>query len=103
MISLSQNTRDLKKNFEFLLEQRVFPSGSDGKHLSACSAGDPGLIPGLGRFLEEENGKPLRDSCLEKSMDRNLEGYSPWGCKELNMIERLTLSFSVTERLATKR
>ena len=102
MISLSQNTRDLKKIFEFLLEQRVFPSGSERKHLSDCSAGDPGLIPGLGRFLKE-NGKPLQDSCLENSMDRDLEGYSPWGCKELNMTERLTLSFSVTERLATKK
>ena len=27
-----------------------FPAGSDGK-ASACSAGDPGLIPGLGRSL----------------------------------------------------
>ena len=27
---------------------RIFPDSSDGKE-SACSAGDPGLIPGLGR------------------------------------------------------
>ena len=26
-----------------------FPDGSDSKE-SACNAGDPGLIPGLGRF-----------------------------------------------------
>ena len=26
-----------------------FPGGSDGKK-SACNVGDPGLIPGLGRF-----------------------------------------------------
>ena len=30
-----------------------FPGGSDGK-ASACSAGDPGLIPGPGRSLEKE-------------------------------------------------
>ena len=30
-----------------------FPGGSDGKE-SACSVGDPGSIPGLGGFLEEE-------------------------------------------------
>ena len=29
-----------------------FPCGSDGKE-SACSTGDLGLIPGLGRSLEE--------------------------------------------------
>ena len=32
---------------------RSFPSGSDGK-ASACTVGDPGLIPGLGTSLEEE-------------------------------------------------
>ena len=30
-----------------------FPGSSAGKE-SACSAGDPSLIPGLGRFLGEE-------------------------------------------------
>ena len=35
-----------------------FPGGSDGKE-SACNAGDLGLIPGLGRFPGEGNGKPL--------------------------------------------
>ena len=37
---------------------------------SACSAGDPGLIPGLGRSPREVNGKPLQYSCLENPMDR---------------------------------
>ena len=41
-----------------------FPAGSVGKE-SACSAGDPGLIPGLGRPSEEGNGNPLQYSCLE--------------------------------------
>jgi len=36
-----------------------FPGGSDGK-ASACSAGDPGLIPGLGRSPGEGNGNPLQ-------------------------------------------
>ena len=40
-----------------------FPDGSDGKE-SACNAGDPGSIPGLGRFLGEGNGNPLQYSCL---------------------------------------
>ena len=36
---------------------------------SACNAGDPGSIPGLGRSPEEGNGNPLQYSCLENSMD----------------------------------
>ena len=40
-----------------------FPSSSDGK-ASACNAGDPGLIPGLGRSPEEGNGNLLQYSCL---------------------------------------
>ena len=45
-----------------------FPGGSDGKE-SACSAGDPGSIPGLGRSPEEGNGNPLQYSCQENPMD----------------------------------
>ena len=46
-----------------------FPSGSVGKE-SACNAGDPGLIPGLGKSPGEGNGNPLQCSCLENSLDR---------------------------------
>ena len=46
-----------------------FPGGSEGK-ASACSAGDPGLIPGSGRSPGEGNGNALQDSCLENPMDR---------------------------------
>ena len=45
-----------------------FPGGSDGKAF-ACSVGDLGSIPGLGRSPGEGNGNPLQYSCLEKSMD----------------------------------
>ena len=44
-------------------------SGSDGKE-STCSAGDPGLIPVLGRSPGEGNGSPLQYSCLENPPDR---------------------------------
>ena len=46
-----------------------FLGGSDGKE-SACSTGDPGLIPRLGRSLGEGNGSPLQYSCLQNPMDR---------------------------------
>ena len=37
---------------------------------SACSAGDPGSIPGLGRSPGEQNGDPLQSPCLENLMER---------------------------------
>ena len=41
-----------------------FSGGSEGK-VSACKAGDLGLIPGLGRSPGEGNGNPLQYSCLK--------------------------------------
>ena len=46
-----------------------FPGVSDGKE-SACNAGDPDLIPGLGRSPGEGNGYPIQYSCLENFIDR---------------------------------
>ena len=68
-----------------------FPGVSDGKE-SAFNAGDPGLIPGLGRSPGEGNSNPLQYSCLGNSMERSLAGYSPWGRKESDMTEQLTFS-----------
>ena len=45
------------------------PGGSEVK-ASASSAGDRGVIPGLGRYVGEGNGNPFQYSCLENSMDR---------------------------------
>ena len=45
------------------------PGGSVSKE-SACNAGDPGSIHGLGRSLGERNGYPLQYSFLKNSMDR---------------------------------
>ena len=46
-----------------------FPCSSIGKE-SACSAGDRGLIPGLGGPPGEGNGNLLQYPCLENLMDR---------------------------------
>ena len=51
-----------------------FPGGSDGKE-SACNAGDPGLIPRLGRNSGEGNGYPLPLQC---SLFKNLFMYFNW-------------------------
>ena len=61
-----------------------FPGGSDSKE-SACNAGDPGSIPGLGRSPGEGNGNPLQNSGLENPVERQVwwatvHGVAQWGC-----------------------
>ena len=46
-----------------------FPGSLVGKE-SACSAGDLGSIPGLGRSPGEGNGNSLQYYCLESPIDR---------------------------------
>ena len=59
-----------------------FPCGSVSKE-SPCNAGDLGSIPGLGRSPGEGKGYPLQYS-----------GHSPWGCKQSDTTERLSLSYT---------
>ena len=46
-----------------------FPGAMNSKE-SACDAGDPALIPGLGISAGEGNVNPLQYSCLENPLDR---------------------------------
>ena len=61
---------------------------------SVCNVEDQGLIPGLGRSSGEANGYSSifawRIPCTEEP-----GRLSPWGCKELDMTEELTLSLSL--------
>ena len=50
-----------------------FPDSSGGKE-PACNAGDPSLIPGLGRCPEEGKGYRLQYSGLDNSMDCAVHG-----------------------------
>ena len=52
-----------------------FPGGSADKE-SACSEGDLGLIPGLGRSPGKGNDYPLQYSGLENSMDYIVHGVT---------------------------
>ena len=61
-------------------------SDSAGKE-SACNVGDLGSIPGLGRSPGEGKSCPFQCSGLDNSMD-----YSPWGHKESDRTEQLSLS-----------
>ena len=49
--------------------QNALAGGSVGTE-SACNAGGPGSVPGLGRSPGEGNGNTCQYSCLENSMDR---------------------------------
>ena len=67
---MSVSSFKLQKQHFFLSLERVldFPGGSEVK-ASAWNAGDPGSIPGSGRFPGEGNGNPLQYSCLENPME----------------------------------
>ena len=66
------------------------------KKKKPTNAGDAGLIPGTGRSPGGRNGNPLQYSCLGNPIDRGaLAGYSPWGRKESDNTEPLTLSFCI--------
>ena len=63
-----------------------FPAGSSGKE-SACNVGDPGSIPQSATFFWRRRGQPTPEFVPGKSHGQD----SPWGCKELDMTEQLTL------------
>jgi len=50
------------------------------------------LIAGLGRSLGEGNDNPFQYFCVESSRMGSLVGYSPWGRKESDRTEQLSLS-----------
>ena len=72
----------------------VFPGGSDGDK-SACNAEDPSF----NTWVRES---PWRNERLpttvflpgESHGQRILAGYKPWGCKDWDMTEQLTLSLT---------
>ena len=63
------------------MQPASFPGGSDGKE-SACSAGDLGLIPGLGRSPGGGHGNPPVFLPGESHGQMGLAGYNPWGHNE---------------------
>ena len=105
----------------YLVLGRGFPSESDGKE-SACNAGDPSSIPVLGQSPRERDRLPTpvflgfpcgsagkESTCnaedlgstpdWEDPLEKGTATHSsilawriPWGCKQSDMTERLSLS-----------
>ena len=72
-----------------------FLGGSDGEEFT-CKAGDPGLIPGLGRSPGEGNGYPLQYSYLENPMDRGAGGLQSMGLlSQTQMNQHILLSIQL--------
>ena len=71
-----------------------FPCGSAGKE-STCNAGDLDSIPGLGRFPGE--GQATYSSILAW----RIPWTGPWGHKELDVTERLSLSLLFSVKMST--
>ena len=77
-----------------------FPGGSDGEE-SACSAGDPGSIPGSGTHPGGGNGNPFQYPCLENPMIRGAWWATVRGvAKESDTTEQLTLSLYFLKELS---
>ena len=63
-----------------------FPGGLDGKE-SACNAGDPGYIPGSGRYPGGGHGNLLSILAWRISMDRGAWWAKVHETVELDMTE----------------
>ena len=65
-----------------------------------CNAGDPGLFLQLGKAPGEGSGYSHQDLLpVELQQQCSLVGYSPWGCKESDTTEQLTLPHVVVYML----
>ena len=63
--------------------------GSDSKSI-CLQCGKPGFDPWFGKIPWRRKWQPTPVLLPEKSHGRrSLAGYRPWGCKELDMTERL--------------
>ena len=73
-----------------------FPGGSVSKE-SACSIGEPGSIPALGRSPGEGKGYPFRYSGLENLMDCIVHGVT-----ESDTTEQLSLNSLICSQIRRK-
>ena len=68
-----------------------FPGGSIGKEF-ACSAEDPGSIPGWRRCSGGGNGNPLQYSSLENPMDQGASEATVHGIAKSQILTKSPIS-----------
>ena len=69
IIAISLGNVKIRNNFNVPQSENTQIMIHSEVKASACSAGDPGLIPGWGRYPGEGHGNPLQYSCLENPME----------------------------------
>ena len=69
------------------------PGGTDDKE-SACNAEHPGSSLGWKDLLEKGMATQSNILAWRILWTEEAGAYSPWGCKESDMIERLTISLT---------
>ena len=85
--SKKKKNKKKKKEKSSVLLSMGFPGGADDRE-SACSAGDLGSIPGLGRSPGGGHDNPLQYSGLESLHgQRSLVGYQSMGSQSSDMTE----------------
>ena len=67
-----------------------FPGGSESEEFT-CNAGDPGSVPGLRRSPGGGHSNTLSILAWRIPWTEEPSSYSPWGHKESDMTEQLTL------------
>ena len=78
---------------EIMCSKKASPGGSGGKE-STCQCRKCGFDPWVGKMPWRRKWQPTPVFLARKSHGpRSLVGYHPWGCKELDMTERLHFPF----------
>ena len=89
------NKPEIKRNIKF-------PGGSDSKE-SVCNAGDLRFNPWFGKIPWRREWQPTPMFLPgEFHGQGSLVGYSPWGLKELDVTEKLTLSLHFRRNISQK-
>ena len=81
--------------YKYVDGHRGFPGGSMVKNLPA-TAGDVGLVPGLGRSPGGRNGNPLQYSCLGNPVDRGAWRAAVHWVTESDMTDPLSMHSQLT-------
>ena len=91
---LAHSVTQMTGSMSVFTSKKHFPGGSDGKE-SACHAGGSRFDPWVGKIPWRREWQPTPVFLPgEFHRQRSLAGDSPWGRKESDMTEQLSLSLA---------